>query len=294
MESTSTLADALLDDLDDLSDVEESTTPRELSVARSNSQNVVVEQEESSSTKLGEAAGAAVVRFLNNRSLQHHLQSIGKAQPSGAASTKEEHEREHQLIVQSNKYLSRLAEELALTHIQLCAAYQPKFPELEEILPNPVQYANTVRVIGNEMDTTKVNDGLSKFLTSNQVLTVTVSASTTAGRLLSHSELITIDKIATYMEQIINTQNDLTQFVESRMAGLAPNVCALIGPTVAARLIGLAGGLEELSKIPACNLQVLEYWQSVNWSGNVGVGTCSARHSRWSRPNWHWPCAVTL
>lgn len=49
----------------------------------------------------------------------------------------------------------------------------------------------------------------------------------------------------------------ILKYIESRMVFLAPNLTALVTPPVAARMIGLAGGLEELSKIPACNLQVL-------------------------------------
>ena len=269
MEATSTLADALLDDLDDLSDVEEEKKPESESEAAQNSNDTTIEQNTAQPP-------SAAPRFLDNPSLQEHLAMIRKAPASGAAKTKEEREQEHQLVVQSNKYLSSLADELALSHGQLCEAYKPKFPELEEILPNPMQYTKTVRVIGNEMDMTKVNDELNEFLTSNQVLTVSVSASTAAGRLLLETELKTIDTIATYIEQIIQCQTQLTQFVQSHMEGLAPSVCALVGPIVAARLVGLAGGLAELSKIPACNLQVLGQVRQ-NASSRAGL---SAAHTK--------------
>jgi U4/U6 small nuclear ribonucleoprotein PRP31 len=41
------------------------------------------------------------------------------------------------------------------------------------------------------------------------------------------------------------------------MAFIAPNLSAIVGSDVAARLMGTAGGLTALSKIPSCNLQVL-------------------------------------
>lgn len=46
-------------------------------------------------------------------------------------------------------------------------------------------------------------------------------------------------------------------YVESRMTLIAPNLSMTIGSSVAAKLMGAAGGLSALSKIPACNLQVL-------------------------------------
>ena len=41
------------------------------------------------------------------------------------------------------------------------------------------------------------------------------------------------------------------------MTYIAPNLSALVGSSVAAQLIGAAGGVVSLSKIPACNIQVL-------------------------------------
>lgn len=37
---------------------------------------------------------------------------------------------------------------------------------------------------------------------------------------------------------------------------LAPNLSAIVGTTVAAKLLGVAGGLNALAKMPACNVQV--------------------------------------
>lgn len=45
--------------------------------------------------------------------------------------------------------------------------------------------------------------------------------------------------------------------VEGLAEGLAPNLSALAGPGLAARLIDLAGGLEELARMPASTVQVL-------------------------------------
>jgi U4/U6 small nuclear ribonucleoprotein PRP31 len=41
------------------------------------------------------------------------------------------------------------------------------------------------------------------------------------------------------------------------MSFIAPNLCAILGSTTAAKLMVVAGGLSALSKIPACNIQVL-------------------------------------
>lgn len=41
------------------------------------------------------------------------------------------------------------------------------------------------------------------------------------------------------------------------MASLAPNITALVGSDIAAKLMGVSGGLVALSRIPACNILIL-------------------------------------
>ena len=60
------------------------------------------------------------------------------------------------------------------------------------------------------------------------------------------------------------------------MESLAPSVCVLVGPSTAAKLIGLAGGLAELSKIPSCNLQVLGQVKH-NAASRAGLSSISTR-----------------
>ena len=45
-------------------------------------------------------------------------------------------------------------------------------------------------------------------------------------------------------------------YVSSRMNMLAPNLSAIVGTTTAAKLLGVAGGLAGLAKMPACNVHV--------------------------------------
>jgi U4/U6 small nuclear ribonucleoprotein PRP31 len=275
MEATTTLADALLDDLDDLMDSDEEEQ-----------QEAGEDNDGEEPTAEGEAASDdakkehfASSRFLGNPSLTRHLSTIRdrvSSKPSSSSSQKEREEHDHQLVVQSNKHLANLAEELAQAHGELAMAYKPKFPELEELLPNYVQYKNAVRTIWNEMDLTKVNDELNELLNSNQIITISISGSTTSGRMLTDEELKRVDAAATYMEELLAVQTELVQFVEGSMEALAPSICALIGPSTAARLLGLAGGLQELTKIPACNLQVMGQVKQ-NSTSRAGLSSSSSK-----------------
>jgi len=46
-------------------------------------------------------------------------------------------------------------------------------------------------------------------------------------------------------------------YVSSRMNVLAPNLSAIVGTTTAAKLLGVAGGLAGLAKMPSCNVHLL-------------------------------------
>lgn len=275
MEATATLADTLLDDLDDLgSDDDEEEEQQEPADAAPSSSGgnagmpeFAEDKDDSKPPAVASSNSSLISRvFLENRNLQKHLRRVRlrlEAKQRVAADdmkhndSKEQQEEDHQLVVQSNKHLAAIAEELGRAHGALATAYKPKFPELEELLPNYVQYKNAVRCIGNEMDLTKVNDELNEILNSNQIITISVSGSTTSGRPLTAAELARVDDAANYMDELLQVQTELVDFVEQSMETLAPSICALIGPSTAAKLLGLAGGLAELTKIPACNLQVL-------------------------------------
>jgi len=282
--ATSTLADNLLDDLDDLSDAVEDQDdegqPKEQKRDDNGDEGDDDDDDDDAVNKKASPPQAGLTndlpRLLQDASLRSHLTAIRAWGVQNPSNSKEDAEREYKLIVKSNKWLARLGDELVSTHVTLRQVYDAKFPELADLLPDARQYQQAVEVIGNETDMTKVNDSLHEFLTANQVITLTVAGSTTAGRLLTEAELQRCQELAHYMNQIHETQNELTDFVASRMQDLAPAVCALTGPEVAAKLIALAGGLVELSVIPACNLQVMGQSKQTSTS-RAGFGSQAAQ-----------------
>lgn len=69
---------------------------------------------------------------------------------------------------------------------------------------------------------------------------------------------------------------ELRTFVERWTPDVAPNLAALAGPELAARLISLAGGLEELAKKPSGTVQVLGAEQSL--FAHLGGNAPSPKH----------------
>jgi nucleolar protein 56 len=56
---------------------------------------------------------------------------------------------------------------------------------------------------------------------------------------------------------LLDRRDALRSFIERQAPAVAPNLAALAGPVLAARLIALAGGLEDLAKLPSGTVQVL-------------------------------------
>jgi U4/U6 small nuclear ribonucleoprotein PRP31 len=88
-------------------------------------------------------------------------------------------------------------------------------------------------------------------------MSVTVAFSASSGRQLSDKEYQEVLKIADDVILLNSQKLKMLHFLETRMSNVAPNVSAIVGTRVAAKLIAAAGGIIELSKIPACNIQVL-------------------------------------
>lgn len=161
----------------------------------------------------------------------------------------------YKLLVDCNKSVVDIDNEIAVVHNFIRDKYRLKFPELESLVHHPIDYARVVQRIGNEMDLTLVN--LEDILPAATVMVVTVTATTTSGRALSEENLKKCLDGCALALQLDDDKRAILQFVESRMHKIAPNLSVAVGSEVAARLMGVAGGLVALSKMPACNVQVL-------------------------------------
>ena len=107
------------------------------------------------------------------------------------------------------------------------------------------------------MDLTMVN--LDDVLPQATIMVVSVTGSTTSGQPLSGENLTKVLEAAEAALQIDEDKGLILQLVQQKMHKIAPNLSAAVGTEIAARLMGVAGGLVSLSKMPACNVQVACY-----------------------------------
>merc|ERR1712045_973541 len=70
-------------------------------------------------------------------------------------------------------------------------------------------------------------------------------------------DLINIDRFADRVIALAEYRKELIEYLRSKMDSVAPNLAALIGDVVGARLISHAGSLTNLAKYPASTVQIL-------------------------------------
>lgn len=166
-----------------------------------------------------------------------------------------EQDREYQTIITSNLLNMELLNELCNVGKHLHDLYKPRFPELESLILNPIDYAKVIKLIGNEFDLSAVD--LQSLLPAATAMIVLITSTTSTGKPLTELELENVITTANVLLEIDDKRNILLSYVQSRMSLIAPNLTILVGSECAAKLVGVAGGLTALSKVPSCNILIL-------------------------------------
>jgi len=192
---------------------------------------------------------------------------------------------EYHLLTQSNTLSTSIDNEIILVHKFIRDHYSVRFPELETLVTNPLDYAKVVAIIGNgpmdqesikALQNSKENPlgaTLRSILDGPSLMIVTVEATTTKGREMTPAELERVMRACEMTLALDRAKKTLTDYVQSRMNLFAPNLTALIGSLTAAQLLNFAGGLTGLAKTPACNLAPLgsKKQSGTGFATNVGV-----------------------
>ena len=135
--------------------------------------------------------------------------------------------------------------------------YTKRFPELESLVIQPLEYLMTAKELGNQLASVKNNDTIAQYLTQATIMVVSVTASTTQGKDLTKEELDIVTSSCEMAIDLAEKKARVFEYVESRMSFIAPNLSAIVGSNIAAKLMGAAGGLTKLSKMPANNISLL-------------------------------------
>ncbi|CAN0879046.1 U4/U6 small nuclear ribonucleoprotein Prp31 homolog [Linum grandiflorum] len=242
------LGDSFLADLDELSDDE------------------IDDIEEEDGDVDGELADIEALNYDDLDSVsklqksQRYNDIMQKVEAAGSDATDQgmmalEDDPEYQLIVDCSALSVDIENEIIIIHNFIRDKYRLKFPELESLVHHPIDYARVVKRIGNQMDLTLVDlDGL---LPSAIIMVVSVTASTTSGKPLPDHVLQQTTDACDRALALDSAKKKVLDFVERRMGYIAPNLSAIVGSSVAAKLMGTAGGLAALVNMPSGTVQCL-------------------------------------
>ena len=88
------------------------------------------------------------------------------------------------------------------------------------------------------------------------IMVVSVTASTTSGVPLAEADLARVLGAAEHALKLDDDKARILQLVQLKMHQIAPNLSSALGTEISAKLMGVAGGLHALSRMPADNIQV--------------------------------------
>lgn len=134
--------------------------------------------------------------------------------------------------------------------------YGLHFPEMDRIIERHDTYARLVSRLGNRHNFTQdalVSEGLPKE-TAEQLAK---AASRSMGANIDDSDLGILQSFCTLMLELYKFREKTEGYVDECLKQVAPNMTAIVGASLSARLMSIAGSLENLAKMPASTLQVL-------------------------------------
>lgn len=160
------------------------------------------------------------------------------------------------LAIQAVRAIDDIDKTINLFSERLREWYSIHFPELDKIVDDHEEYSNIVSRFGDRNSIDK--DGLKELGFNEQKINrILDAAKKSIGADISEDDLSAMRTIANTILELYNIRRNLTNYLEGVMKEVAPNVTALVGPTLGARLLSLAGSLDELAKLPASTIQVL-------------------------------------
>jgi len=134
--------------------------------------------------------------------------------------------------------------------------YGLHFPELDPLVEKHETYIRLVANLGRRENFIKENlaaEGLPK----DKAPKIAEAAQKSMGAELEDEDLDQLRTMCKNTQALYDIRHSLESYVDSTMDEIAPNIRALAGSLLGARLIALAGGLKNLAKMPSSTIQVL-------------------------------------
>ena len=133
--------------------------------------------------------------------------------------------------------------------------YGLHFPELDNIIDSVNGYAQIVLAGKREnmSDDVFVNAGFP----DSKIQMLSVVKEKSRGGDITEENLLMVQALAKNILELFDMRKNLESQINAQMEEIAPNITAVLGTTVGARILAKAGSLIKLSTMPASTIQVL-------------------------------------
>ena len=165
-------------------------------------------------------------------------------------------EKRDLVVVQAIQTIDDLDKTLNLFMGRIREWYGLHFPELDRLVDKHETYARLLANLGRRENLTIENlekEGLPRAKAEK----IGEAVQKSVGAELGEEDIDQIQAICKNVLELYDVRQSLERYVDSAMEEVAPNIRAIAGPLLGARLIALAGGLRNLAKMPASTVQVL-------------------------------------
>lgn len=159
------------------------------------------------------------------------------------------------MIVQAIGLLDDLDKELNTYAMRVREWYGWHFPELAKIVQDNILYAKAVKLMGDRVNAAKLD--FSEILLEEVEAELKEAAMISMGTEVSDLDLENIKDLCNQVISFSEYRAQLYDYLKSRMNTIAPNLTALVGELVGARLIAHGGSLLNLAKQPGSTVQIL-------------------------------------
>ncbi|RLE52273.1 MAG: C/D box methylation guide ribonucleoprotein complex aNOP56 subunit [Candidatus Methanomethylicota archaeon] len=165
-------------------------------------------------------------------------------------------EKRDLLIAHAVNAIDDLNKSINLLVTRLREWYGVHFPELNDLVRDHESFVRLVASLGLRSNFTEEN--LIKLgFPEPRARRISSAARESVGADIAEMDIEPMMRLSSIINEMYKMRDDLEEYIDQTMDEVAPNIKGLIGALIGARLIALAGGLEELARLPASTIQVL-------------------------------------
>ncbi|KAI3737407.1 hypothetical protein L2E82_27408 [Cichorium intybus] len=163
------------------------------------------------------------------------------------------------MVIQAIFLLDTLDKDVNSFSMRVREWYSWHFPELVKIVNDNYLYAKLAKYIEDksELSEDKLSGLVDILGDEDKAKEVIEAAKASMGQDLSPVDLVNVKMFAQRVMDLAEYRKKLYDYLVAKMSDIAPNLAALIGEVVGARLISHAGSLTNIAKCPSSTLQIL-------------------------------------